>query len=602
MKTSSLLKYLLFPLFIVILISIYPQINLWLIRGTDWQGSYVVSNYDEVAYSGYVNALINGRPRKNDPFLGLDESDVSPRKESLFSIQFIPPLITTKISQLFGFSASTAFILLNIFIAFFSVLAIFWLIYQITEDNLLTSIGVLSVLLLGTAVAFQGELRHMIAGNLLVDFFPFLRRYQPGFAFPLFFVFCGLILQSFTSTKQRTSYIYAVLSGIIFAILVFSYFYLWTAAITWLICLSCLFTIFRKDLRIKVFKVVGIVGFIGMLSLIPYFLMLSNRLINTDSVQLLIFSRMPQLTIVSSIGLFIAGSLCILVWKKVADLTSYRTLFAISFSLTPIILFNQQIVTGRVLQAVHYEIFIANYLVLISAVLLGSIIICHYKNESNILPFRKVLIYSAIFITSWGMFESFSSANRNVAAARIGDELIPAVSYINHQETSVGETKLKIIFSPNTTVAELIPTLSSFRPLWNPHTSSAGGVTLEENKQLFFQHLYFSGFSEKDLEDEFKRNTFEVISTLFGSERALPALSQTSLPIVKDEFIAELQGYKNFIVNFDYKNSQINPISYLIVPIKADFNYANIDKWYERNEGKSFGNFKVHSLKLRSSL
>ena len=81
-------------------------------------------------------------------------------------------------------------------------------------------------------------------------------------------------------------------------------------------------------------------------------------------------------------------------------------------------------------------------------------------------------------------------------------------------EPATNETKSKIIFSPNTTVSELIPTISPFRPLWNPHTSSAGGVSMSENKQLFYRHLYFSGFSEKDLEAEFKRNTFEVISTL----------------------------------------------------------------------------------------
>jgi hypothetical protein len=599
MKKISAWKYLLFPLFFIVLLSIYPQINLLLIRGSDWQGSYVVSNYDEVAYSAYVNALINKRPRINDPFLGLDDSDTAPRQESLFSIQFIPPLVTAKIAWLFGLSTSSVFILLLLFTAILSVLAIFWLLYEITNDNLLASVGVLIVLCLGTAVAFQGELRVLTGGNLLVDFFPFLRRYQPGFAFPIFFLFCFLVHRGFTFAKERSLYLYAISAGFTFTILVFSYFYLWTAAAAWLISLSILYLIFRKNLRGNIFKFAGIVGGIGIFALIPYFLMLSNRLTNTDSIQLLTFSRMPDLTVVSTFGLIIAAISAGLIWKKIADLSSDITLFVLSFSLAPLILFNQQILTGRVLQAVHYEIFIANYLVLISLVLLISVIIKHYKTESEVLPFRNILIYAAIFVAFWGVFESFSSTNRNIAAARIGDELIPAVSYIMPFEPATNETKSKIIFSPNTTVSELIPTISPFRPLWNPHTSSAGGVSMSENKQLFYRHLYFSGFSEKDLEAEFRRNTFEVISTLFGSERALPALAYSSSPISKDEFIAELKNYKNFIEGFNLETARLSPISYLIIPAKSEFNPTNLDKWYERDEGKTLGLFKVFRLRLR---
>jgi hypothetical protein len=599
MKKISARKYLLFPLFVVVLSAVYPQLNLLLIRGSDWQGSYVVSNYDEVAYSAYVNALINERPRLNDPFLGLDDSDSAPRKESLFSIQFIPPSVTASLARLSGLSTSSVFILLMLFTAIFSVSAIFWLLYEITDDNLLASVGVSAVLCLGTAVAFQGELRFLTGGNLLVDFFPFLRRYQPGFAFPIFFLFCFLVRRGFTSAKQRSLYLYAISAGFTFAILVFSYFYLWTAAVAWLISLSGLYLIFRKNLRGSICKFAGIVGGIGIFALIPYFLMLSNRLTNTDSIQLLTFSRMPDLTVVSGFGLLIAAISSVLVWKKIANLSSDITLFTLSFSLTPVILFNQQIFTGRVLQSVHYEIFIANYLALISLVLLVSLIVRHYKKEAEELPFRNILIYAAIFIAFWGMFESFSSANRNVAAARIGDELIPAVSYIMPLEPSTNAAKSKIIFSPNTTVSELIPTLSPFRPLWNPHTSSAGGVSVSENKQLFYRHLYFSGFSEKDLEAEFKRNTFEVISTLFGSERALPALAQSSSPISKDEFTAELKNYKDFTGSFNLETARLLPISYLIVPAKSEFNAANLDKWYERDEGKILGLFTVFRLKFR---
>ena len=48
---GSTAKYLLIPLAIVLFLAIYPQINIWSVKGGDWHGAYVVSNYDEVAYS-----------------------------------------------------------------------------------------------------------------------------------------------------------------------------------------------------------------------------------------------------------------------------------------------------------------------------------------------------------------------------------------------------------------------------------------------------------------------------------------------------------------------------------------------------------------------
>src|SRR6185295_3880408 len=51
----------------ITLIALYPQLNLWITRGKQWHGSYVMTQGDEVMYSAYANALIDGRPRKNDP-------------------------------------------------------------------------------------------------------------------------------------------------------------------------------------------------------------------------------------------------------------------------------------------------------------------------------------------------------------------------------------------------------------------------------------------------------------------------------------------------------------------------------------------------------
>ncbi len=116
----------------IVLLALLPQILLWT---GEWHGSYFVSNYDEPAYSAYVNSLMQGRPRKNDPFLGRSDGPETPQPETLYSIQFIPAYFIALPAKALGLSVSTAFILLAIFIAAASTLALYRLLLEATGDE-----------------------------------------------------------------------------------------------------------------------------------------------------------------------------------------------------------------------------------------------------------------------------------------------------------------------------------------------------------------------------------------------------------------------------------------------------------------------------------
>ena len=76
---------------IVALFGLYPQFKLWNERGENWNGVFASNDLDEPAYAAYLQALIEGRPRKNDPYSGRDESTENPQPESIFSIEFAAP-------------------------------------------------------------------------------------------------------------------------------------------------------------------------------------------------------------------------------------------------------------------------------------------------------------------------------------------------------------------------------------------------------------------------------------------------------------------------------------------------------------------------------
>jgi hypothetical protein len=603
MENKSVWKFALIPVIAMAILAIYPELSLWIRQGSGWNGSYFVSNYDEVAYSAYVNALMNGNPRKSDPFLAVQESLSSTQPESPYSIQFVPAYSIALTARTFGLPATSAFIVLILFTAIATALAIFRLLYEITEEELLSAVGALVILCLGTAAAFQGEIRYWLQGRALCDFFPFLRRYQPGFAFPLFFVFCGLVWRSLVQTDRKKGIIYSVLGGLMLAVLVFSYFYLWTAAAAWLTCVTFIY-LTRRDLRLQALVNAGIVGLLAAGALIPYSLMLANRSTNLDAVQLLSGTHLPHLASVSLVtGLLIAAALLLAVWKGIASLSSHRTLFAISFALTPLILSNQQILTGRSLQPVHYEIFISNYIVLTALILFLSLVFQHLVAKGKELAFRRALFYAALLAIGWGVIEATGSIKRSGQVARLRDESIPAIADVDRQERidqTNGATYARpaVVLATNFVTSDFIPSVSSQRALWSPHTSSAGGIDIAENKRLFYLYLFYSGHNEKDLAEALKTNVFEVTAALFGSERALPALGQDSEPISQREVQAEIQNYTEFLKRFN-RETAVNPtLSYLIVPQKEP-NLNNVDKWYERDEGKSFGLFRVYKVKVR---
>jgi len=601
-QKESILKYVLIPIFAVLFLAIYPQLNLWLVKGSAWNGAYVVTNYDEVAYSAYTNSLISGRPRKNDPFIGKDDSPETPMNESLYSIQFIPAYAIAIPAKIFGFSASTSFVVLNFLLAIFSALMIFCLIRAVTQDALFASSGTLVVLLLGTLAAFQGQLQRLIFGTALCDFFPFLRRYQPGIAFPIFFLFCFCVWRSLTDEKKQKGIVFAGFAGIILAVLVFSYFFLWTVAAAWLALTAFIWLIWRKDERKRTLINIFIIALGGIAAIIPYFSMLSSREKNMDEIQLLTYTRMPDLLVFPEIiGILFAFVLFYFIWRGVLKINSSEVLFTLSMLLSPVILFNQQIITGRSLQPVHYEIFSANYMVLVGLMIMLWLIFKNYVSEAKAPIFRKVVIYLGLFAIIWGFVESTAAAKLNAGYENLRDEAMPVLKYLHEQEKTeiVGKQTYPTVISTNLMVADFIPTVTSFRALWNPHTSSAGGVNVAENKELFYKHLYFSGFNEKDLADALTKNVYEVVAAVFGSERALPALGTEQKPLTKDEIQTEIVKYAEYIAKFDREKAAVTELSYIIVPTKAEPDFQHVDQWFERGAGKEFGLFKVYKLKLK---
>ena len=467
----------------IVLLALLPQILLWT---GEWHGSYFVSNYDEPAYSAYVNSLMQGRPRKNDPFLGRSDGPETPQPETLYSIQFIPAYFTALPARTLGLSVSTAFILLAIFIAAASTLALYKLLLEATNDTVVSAVGPIVILCLGTAVAFQGELRYLIEGRVLTDFLPFLRRYQPGAAFPLFFVFCLFVWKAVRSAAVTVRR-YLPLPPALY--LGYSFFltsiYGPRPRRGWFVLLSLSVALNRISAK-KILTAFGIVSAFAVAALLPYFYLLSQRSSELDKVQLLSFTRMPEVASPSMLIGILVAAVGLYLFRKNKMSSADGLVLAMSLALTPVILFNQQVVTGRSLQPVHYELFIANYMVLTAAVIVLSEWLTRNAADTARRRSHRVFAYLGVAAFAWGAFEAYGSARRNMTPAEIRDASVPAL------ETAVRESPAPpVVLATNFVTADFIPSVGTARPLWNPHSSSAGGIGVEENRRLFYMLSLF---------------------------------------------------------------------------------------------------------------
>lgn len=591
----------------ITLLAIYPQVNLWLARGADWQGSYVLVQGDEIAYSAYINALIEGRPRRNDPFMGKDDVPGAPLPESLFSIQFIPAYAVALPARALHVTASTAFIFLIVICAIMSSLAIFWLLKNVTGDARVAATGVLVTLCLGTFAAGQGEARVMLLGQTVYDSFPYLRRYQPSIAFPIFFLFCGFVWCSLNQGSTSKGIRWAILAGLAFALLVFCYFYMWTAAVAWLACLVLLWLLARREDLPRLVVCMSIIGAFALSTIVPFFVLLSRRSASMDSTQLLSRSHSPDLLYLPELIAFaVLATLGFSIWRGVVSIKNPVLLFAASFALMPIAVFNQQVLTGRSLQPIHYQVFIANYAVL-AGVLLAAIVLVRGLKPTDWQVPGRLLVYVSLVALAWGVVELAGSTRRNAAYARIRDDSMSVITRLAEiakeegtHDAARASGSYPIVYSTNTMVAGNISTGAPQGVLWTPqHTPAAGVASLDQSKELYYYYLFYSGADEKVLAQAMVEGRFNTLTALFGLERVITGLTPDSKPISTDDMRTELRRYAEFIRSFSRERAADPLLSYVVAPTEAEPSYANLDRWYERDGGERVGIYVIYRVKLR---
>ena len=588
----------------ITLLSVYPQLLMWGVRGREWNGSFAEVDGDEWAYSAYIQALIDGRPRRNDPYTGREESAGHPVPESLFSIQFVPAYAIAGSARLVGVSASTAFIALAVLAPFFSCLAIVWLITNVIKDSRFAAAGSVMVLCFGALGAGQGIV-HLLMSDHGYSSFLFLRRYEPLAPFPLFFLFCVFVWRMLTA-NQRFRIAWSMAAGLTLGLLVFSYFYLWTSAVAWFMCVALLWVVARpKDLRKRVWSFATIL-MLTLGAVAPYALLLSRRSVTMDTRYKMVHSHSPDLSRIPELLGF--GVIALIIFSALRGRLNWRapeSLFAASFALMPLVVFNQQVITGRSLQPFHYEVFIANYVALLGAVL--AIAIIWRRPQVLEQPVRQRILSRLLFVAIlWGLIEVVAPTKVIVRISQFTDRAAAICQRLEQlaktdkalSYSTEGAARRPLVLASEDKVALILPTFASYALLWESHFDFLD-LDPNERRERFYKYLYYTGIDTSRFAKELGQPMSALAAAIFGYERVIPDQSVLAEPITGEEIANEVAGYQAYASSFTREKAAQHLVSYVIVPADRSIDLSNLDRWYERDGGDQVGDHILYRVHLR---
>jgi len=288
--------------------------------------------------------------------------------------------------RVFGLDINNTFLLSRFVLTFLSFILIYAFVLVLSGDRLVAISGALALLLADSVMSYYGIVE-IFKGVSPDSFLRIARPVNPAMIYILFFGF----LLSFWRFYRSKSWKDGILSVILLGLNFYNYFYSWTFIYAFGGVLVLVLAIQRKWREVLTLSYV----FLGaILTLIPYAWNLYKASQHPSYEE----ASMRFGVVLTHAPLFIGFvALCALVVYVFSfpKEDKERYVFGLALLLTPLVTMNQQIITGKVLQAAHYHWFFHKPLAFIFVLVLAF----YWVSKMGLDVYRKYLA-SALIIGS----------------------------------------------------------------------------------------------------------------------------------------------------------------------------------------------------------
>jgi hypothetical protein len=223
-----------------------------------------------------------------------------------------------------------------------------------------------------------------------------------------------------------------------------------------------------------------------------------------------------------------------------------------------------------------------------------------WRNVKGRLPMRIIVAGLAMVAAAWGFVECHYTVRilDDVNIAR--DESFPVAQRLAEIGKGDADANKKVVLHLGLSEADDLPTLAPQSVLWARHQHVFPGVDWQQNKERYYQLLCYQGVGGDRLAQGMKRDgDFVSMIALFGWGRHTDRLNSAYKPLTVGEIDEEARKYDDYCNNFDTTRPNAIKLDYLIAPADRIEYLGDIDKWYERDAGETFGKYTLYSLRLK---
>jgi len=477
-------KWAIFLAAITGIIIAYPQIYLRWDLGDSYQGIGLMgASDDESAWMSRVKEVQDGHPTfsslhfkdgKNDPYL----------------FQPLGTMMVAYLGELFSLDINDTILLSRLFFPFLLYLIIYAFIFFFTKEKLI-SLSIPSVLLLAISIFNRGA-------TLKPYYLLLTRPVNPAMTWIFFFGF----LLFFWLFVERKQWRWGILSALMLGLSFYDFLYTWT--FLYAFC-GVLVLIFLCQKKWQDIKRIAIVLSGSVLIAIPYFINLYRAAVYPtfgevgqraglmDGRELSMGILPPMLFVIFLI--FFPRN-----WKE-------RYSFAFALAITPFVVLNQQLITGKALSPSHYHWYYHKPLALIFSL----IIIFSFLSLRKWQFTKKTLaIFLIIVSISLGIFvQSISYADSKSEIIRI-QKYGPVIDWLDENSN-----KEEVVFS-NDKIANFIVTHTSLNVFYHHSAKFSLSATTERLMNTFFLYYRLDGVSEAQAKDIFFKDRADISWAIYG--------------------------------------------------------------------------------------
>lgn len=318
-----------------------PQMYFQINNKDAYQGIGLAGTDDEEVYLMRIQEARDG-------YYAISNSSWAEGKNLPYLFLPLSENITSLVGRILGLGLIKTVTLARFIFPFIAFLLIYTLVYQLTKIKAIALVASTTVLLSVDLVDPKAIWNLLIHQQTRTDFVFFSRLISPQVHLLFFFGFLLL----FWFFLQKKKWIYGIGSGIVLGLSFYTYPFTFTFLFAFLGCLVLIFLFKKEWLNIRNIILIAV---ITLLVAIPYFYNLWQGM-QHPLYQEIMLRHALQKTHIPNIGMLVVMLLVIFILFFSRE-EKERYVFCLGLVLAPLIVLNQQIITGIVMEPGHYHWF-----------------------------------------------------------------------------------------------------------------------------------------------------------------------------------------------------------------------------------------------------